>query len=61
MFSLFFSNILQFGGNLNAPNLKWRVYWILALLLTPLGSLGADPYRRYQGFSICFIFLIAPL
>ena len=28
----------------------WRKFNIL----TPLGSLGADPYRRYQDFSICF-------
>jgi hypothetical protein len=30
-------------------------YFELAHLLTPLGPLGGgDPYRRYQGFSICF-------
>ena len=49
-----FSNIVQFGGIISAPNLKWHVKWILAHLLTPLGPLGADPYRQYQGFSICF-------
>ena len=30
------------------------VQWTLAHLLTPQGPLGADPYRIYQGFSICF-------
>ena len=40
-----FSNILQFGGNLSTPNLKQCVQWILAHLLTPLGSLGAMAVR----------------
>ena len=48
------SNILQFGGNISAPNLKWRIQWTLMLLLTHQGSLGANSYRMYQGFSICF-------
>jgi hypothetical protein len=43
---------IPFGGNLKAPNLKWRVWWTLAHFLTPLGSLRARPYRSYQGFSI---------
>ena len=47
-------NILQFGGNISAPNLKWQVQWTLAHVLTPQGPLEADPYRIYQGFSICF-------
>ena len=54
LFSQSISNILQFGGNISAPNLKWCVQWTLAHLLTPQGPLGADPYRIYQGFSICF-------
>ena len=54
LFSYTFLNILQFRFNLSAPNLKWGVQWMQAHLLTLLGSLGADLYRRYQGFSICF-------
>jgi hypothetical protein len=53
LFSYTFLNILQFGVNLSAPNLKWRVKWMQGHFLTPMESLGADPYRRYQGFSIC--------
>ena len=33
---------------------KIRFFFRQGHLLTPLGSLGVDPYRRYQGFSICF-------
>jgi hypothetical protein len=54
LFSYTFLNILQFGVNLSAPNLKWYVQWMQAHVLTPLGILGADSYRRYQGFNIGF-------
>ena len=54
LFSQTFSNILQFGGNLSAPNLKWHVQQILVHLLTPLAPLVAHQQWRYQLFSICF-------
>ena len=62
LFSESISNPLHFGGNISPPNLKERVYWTLAHLLTPQGPLGPDPYRIYQGFSICFkyFWVVAP-
>jgi hypothetical protein len=48
LFSYTLSNILQFGVNSSAPNLKWCVQWIQEHLLTPLGSLGN------------FFFVVAP-
>ena len=58
LFSQIFSNILQFWGNLSAPNLNWHVQWILAHLLTPLGPLGARQQRRYMSFKICFDYFV---
>ena len=58
LFSQTFLNILQFGGNLSAPNLNWHVQWILAHLLTPLGPLGARQQWRYKSFKICFDYFV---
>ena len=53
-----FLNILQFGGNLSAPNLNWHVQQILAHLLTPLGPLGARQQWRYMSFKIFFDYFV---
>ena len=54
LFSYTYLNILQFGVNLSAPDLKWHVQWMQEHLLTPLAPLAARQQWRYQLFNICF-------
>ena len=42
-----FSNLIHFKLKTSAKTYHGINSWVLLVILTPLGSLGADPYRRY--------------